>query len=207
MNFYEKLNEVEKLNAIIIGAMDGVSHDNIKNYINKPNSNFIFVEPVKYYMDQLKENFGTCERFIFVEKAIHSYTGILEFVKIKDNVIVDAHLSKCLGGLTTINPPKNNMKDIINDPEYKDLIEYVTFDCITVDDLKNEIDLNEINYIQIDTEGHDLEILKQFDLSNIQFIKVEHWHLSEKEKQELFDILENNGFNVVKELEDVYATK
>lgn len=206
INFYHQLQAEKNLNAIIIGAMDGVSHDTIKNYINKENSKFIFVEPVTFYMKQLKQNFGINDRFTFIEKAIGNNSGKLECVRIKSEIMEDDHLSKCLGGLTSINPPKNNLKDILNDPNYKHLIEYVEYDSITISDLSKEINLKDLNFIQIDTEGYDLQILKQFDLTNIKYIKLEHWHLSLEEKEELKELLKND-YNYTFELEDVYAVR
>ena len=52
-NFYDVLMRYSvshKIEAIIIGAMDGVSHDTIKEFVNNPNWSLIFVESVTYYL-------------------------------------------------------------------------------------------------------------------------------------------------------------
>lgn len=209
--FYTELNKYtnnrDKVNSIIIGAMDGVSHDTIKDYVHNDNWNVAFVEPVEFYMDKLKNNFGASERFTFINKAISDKNEMKEFIMFDTDSVKAGIINNGFAGVTTIYPPKNCMKSALNDINLNKHIRHVQFECIPVSELITLLPFNNINYIQIDTEGYDFMILRQFDLSNVDFIKIEYYSLSEEEKPELFQFLINNGYSYYIVAEDVYAIK
>lgn len=207
--FYETLVNYSKVNfieAIIIGAMDGVSHDNIKDFTNNENWKFLFVEPVKVHLDKLKENFGKSDRFFYLNKAISEKNEMKKFLMFDPNKIDGTIVNLGMAGLTTIYPPKNCMQGFISE-QYEDYLQMVEFECIPVTEMLEQCPLKNINYLQIDTEGYDWMIFKQFDISNIKFIKIEHSSLNESEKTQVFEKLVNNGFIYNSEYEDTYAIK
>lgn len=210
VDFYECLVKFSKnnpMNVVIVGAMDGISFDNIGDYIHDPNWSVAFVEPVQHYMDQLKQNFGEKSNFTFINKGISDKTEVKTFVKIKNESIDSGEVVRGIGGMTTIYPPKNNMKHLINDATFDQHLEKVDFECVDVITLKKELPFNKINYLQIDTEGYDWMILKQFTPGELYFIKIEHYSLDEIEKNELFQYFEDNNYYYHKALEDTYAIR
>lgn len=210
-NFYQELTKYTKnndtINAIIIGAMDGVSHDTIKDYVPNLNWNVAFVEPVNFYMGKLKNNFGTDERFTFIDKAISDKREEKEFLMFNTDAVKAGIINNGFAGVTTIYPAKNCMKSALHDENLNKYIDRVKFECISVSDLLDLLPFKNINYLQIDTEGYDLMILRQFDLSNIDFIKIEYSSLLPEEKDELFELFQKNNYSYFTQLEDVYAIK
>lgn len=207
--FYKIITEYSKDNfieAIIIGAMDGVSHDNIKDFTDNQNWKFLFVEPVKVHLDKLKENFGKSDRFYYLNKAISESNEMKKFIMFDPEKIDGTIVNLGMAGLTTIYPPKNCMKGFITE-QYEEYLQTVEFECIPVSELLETSPLQNINYLQIDTEGYDWMIFKQFDISNINFIKIEHSSLTESERIHVVEKLQNNNFVLNKEYEDVYAIK
>ena len=75
--------------------------------------------------------------------------------------------------------------------------------CTTLDKLLFLNGIKQIDYLKIDVEGHELNILNNytFDIAPT-FIKCEHKHVNE---EELIKILERQGYIVYKEEDDLYA--
>lgn len=206
--FYEFLTYYSKdknIEAIIIGAMDGISHDNIKDFVHNENWKLVFVEPVKKYINKLKDNFGESDRFYFVNKAISNKNEMTQFIMFDPDKVDDNIINNGMAGLTTIYPPKNCLTGFLGNDEYKNYIKMEDFECISVKNLLDEIPFKFINYLQIDTEGYDWMIFEQFDLSDIKFVKIEHSSLNQYERSALIEKLEKNGFTYSIESEDIFA--
>jgi len=87
-------------------------------------------------------------------------------------------------------------EQVLNDkgkPVHTDKIEIQT---ITWNTLVETFNIKEVDYLKIDTEGHDWEILKSIDLNKIKpkIIKVEHKHSGKK--KEIMTYLFENGYHV-----------
>ena len=70
--------------------------------------------------------------------------------------------------------------------------------CLTINDfLKNFVKETEIDYLSIDLEGIDYEILMSLDLDkfNIKRISIEHYYLKKNEKRNLLKHLSNKGYS------------
>jgi FkbM family methyltransferase len=208
--FYDiliKYSDRNRVNTIVIGAMDGVSHDTIKDYIYHKNWYVAFVEPVTAHIEKCKENFGQPENFYYINKAIYDHNGKQKFVMFKPENVDGQRITIGLAGLTTIYPPRNVMSGCYPSEEYKDDIVTTDFECITVKSLLNQLPFEQVNFVQIDTEGYDWSILKQFDTTNIDFIKIEYYSIPEHEQKELYSMLLEKDFLYVNEHHDTYAIK
>lgn len=74
--------------------------------------------------------------------------------------------------------------------------ERVEVETVTLHDLLLEVDApNRIDYLSVDTEGSELEILSAFDFSSFRFdfMTIEHSG-EEKRRQELYDLLTGHGY-------------
>ena len=84
---------------------------------------------------------------------------------------------------------------------------------IQTDTFKNVIEdynIERIDFLKIDTEGYDFDILKSFPWDNIllrpKIIKVEHFHVVNG-KSEITKYLEDRSYHVYAEFHDLYAIK
>lgn len=153
-----KLNEIKKKQKpffAIIGAMDGKSHsENTFNQTNTPEWNGILVEPIKEHFEKLKNNYNN-KNLIFENCAIFNKVGTEKIYTIKDDVIESNQLPNWANGISTFNPEANIMKEYIN---YADVIEV---ECNTFENLSKKHNIPYIDFLQIDTEGMDVEIFWQ----------------------------------------------
>lgn len=75
--------------------------------------------------------------------------------------------------------------------------------CITLDTLIDQHNIKSIDYLKIDTEGHELNILKSFSFGvRPSFIKAEHKHV---DNNILNNLLKSHAYIVYEERDDIYA--
>ena len=77
---------------------------------------------------------------------------------------------------------------------------------MTLNGLCEKYNVTEIDFLKIDTEGHDYRVLKTIDLDkiNVKMIKIEHKHLNQ---QLIIDHLHNHNYITWVETDDIYAIK
>lgn len=92
----------------------------------------------------------------------------------------------------------------------EEVISSIKVECCTLQKLLSEYKLTEVDYLQVDTEGHDAKILNccDFSIFSVKQIEFEYIHLSEVEIKYLKERLENFGYKTIKITnEDVILNK
>lgn len=157
------------------GAADGCFLSNT-HFLEKQYSwNGILAEPAKTWVKQLKNNRATCTLDF---RCVWNRTGEkIEFVE-------DA-LPEISGVSTTLN--KERMSE--------NSASYMVATVSLIDLLEEHHAPKYIDYISIDTEGSEFEILEHFDFSRYQFglITIEHNYETEK-REKLFALLSRNHY-------------
>jgi FkbM family methyltransferase len=162
-----------------IGASDGIELSNTYLLEKKYNWTGICVEPIDRNYQKLLHN-RSCHPCSY---AIHSKSGEkLEF---------DIYENDLLSGLNKyINTYKN-----------KPIKEKVIVNTMSLNDLLNKYDAPSfIEYMSLDTEGSEYEILSTFDFNKykIGLIHVEH-NYEEPKRTLIKELLLNNGYNYIGE--------
>ena len=149
-----------KIIALDVGAQGGFNSDNFFS----PKYNFFFeeilVEPIKSESEKLKKN-----KFI-INKGLWSVPG-------KKKLYL---LDKRLGSSSMYKPNKKSF-DLHNikmkDYEKYEITDTVEIDCDTISNQLEELQINNLDYLKIDTQGAELEILKGIGKYRPLLIKVE----------------------------------
>jgi FkbM family methyltransferase len=154
------------------------------------------VDPYQKYLDNI-ENHDDLKK---VCVAIGPERKSTNYYKIKNDVLEHSELD--YRGMCSIDPKTPLLFD-----EYKGLIDTFTVPVITFDDLIESTQFGtEIDFLKIDTEGMDLDIIQSIDLEkyNIKVIlcEVRTWW-----EDHLKDYLENNGYLVQILYDDLFAVK
>ena len=94
----------------------------------------------------------------------------------------------------------------LNHSFYKDMIEQIEVGCVTFEFLMDQLGITEIDYLKIDAEGLDYDILNSIDFNkfNIKAIRAEHQHV---DTLLLVDLLEKNNYLVDILENDIIAIK
>jgi FkbM family methyltransferase len=180
---------------VVIGAMDGVSFDETRGYISTYGWNGLFVEPIPEQFERLQLLYSGTNS-ICENSAISTYNGNITMLRIKQDVIDRGLVHPCFGGMSAIYPPKNGLSSEGDKDTVEKYGELINVKCITPETLFDKHSISKIDILSIDTEGHDLEILKNISLKkyNPKIVRIEYINLSKEDKLEAIKYLEDNNY-------------
>lgn len=180
LNFY---NHKRNGYFIEIGAYDGISLSNTYLLEKQYNWKGICVEPLKNQFQLLKKNRPNS---ICINKAVYSESGL----KLNFDI---CNTSQLYSGISNYI---DTYKEMIDSNKQVEEVE-----TISLIDLLNQSNAPKfIDYLSIDTEGSEYEILKVFDFNKYKFglIDVEH-NYQEPKRTEIRQLLETNGYDFIRE--------
>jgi FkbM family methyltransferase len=192
------------MNIVQVGANKG-STDNDPVWKlcqeNMPESldyKLLLIEPNPRACQILAENYKDFRNVDILEMAISDHNG-------KTTLFVDNHDNPAHYGSQHASLHKNHLRKMGHKEELINSIE------VNVTTLNRAIGhLEYINYLQIDTEGHDAVILLDLNLEVVPIARIEfeHSHLNGDELQKVVDKLVDHGYYMVwKNYEDVNFAK
>lgn len=180
------------------GAMDGITFDDMRGYIDMYSWGGIFVEPIPEVFEKLKSNLSTRTNHIFENVAVADYDGTLEMMYVPESKIQEYDLQLGYKGMATAFPPRNGFgsdyeRDIFVKDNYS---EKINANCLTLDSILKKNNVEKIDVFLTDTEGMDWEIFKQLDLTKYRpkCIRIEHMNLLPEELAALKEKLEIGGY-------------
>lgn len=193
-----------KLKVVQIGANDGFNKDPIHKFIRRDQWQGVLLEPqpdvYKNYLQKLHKN----THGIHTLNAALDYTdGSRPMYKLAVSEARWAHglssfnrdvLEKAVDSGRIANKLREERKAIPSKKE--EYIKEVPVSCITSDTLLKTYHIDQLDFLQIDTEGFDYEIIKIFNIPKIKpkVIVFESHNLSTKDKQECTLFLKGEGY-------------
>ena len=176
-----------ELAVLQIGSCDGVQgKDPIFNHIDLNNKHAIFIEPVPYIYKELVQNYSKRypnNSFKFINNAVTSSGGEKTFYFVSENNNFDeinnnnASFVKELGSFHKEHIDAHKLdKFSINNINK----EQILLHTITINDIIKNYNVSSIDFLHIDTEGFDFDILMSLDLNIVKPKKVmfEHTHIN-----------------------------
>ena len=166
-------------NYIIIGAMDGISHDNIFERLKQEEDyKAYFIEPIPFYYEKLKENIKELSNAVAYNLFISDRDDSVEMVYVKPECISkdSSFLDGCSSMVENGEPLNRYLKELP-----KSVLQNINVNVITFDKFCQWYDIKDVHYLQIDTEGCDERILKTIDLNKygIKELKFENHYISD----------------------------
>ncbi|MFL0682737.1 MAG: FkbM family methyltransferase [Algoriphagus aquaeductus] len=186
---------------IQIGGHDGISFDFLFYKILERRSQGIILEPSLKYFQELKKNYLGRDGIILLQKAIYSKNDKIPLFEVNEKGLFK--LTQFGHGIGSVN--KSHLLKYGLD---EDEIDSFEVDCITFSILLDQFpEFSTIDYLQIDTEGFDFEILKMIDFSRFQvnFIRYEKENLSKSDQIESERLLKSFGFEIIGDKYDNYC--
>ena len=202
------------LNFIQIGANDGMEFDPILKFIRRDNWKGILIEPQKHVFEKLSYLHQNTPDVVLLNAAVSSHDGEQELYKIAFSE------SRWATGLSSFSKDallhqfdKGYVKSCM-DAEGKTMpenesewIKTEKVRAISFSTLLKEHGIDSLDFLQIDTEGFDFEIIKMIDFSSFKpgFINFEIAHLSEEDKESCKSLLESQGYEIYQKSRDMMA--
>jgi hypothetical protein len=100
------------------------------------------------------------------------------------------------------------MKPVVSLPDIERRLRQATVTAITLPRLIRKHRLDEIDFIHVDTEGYDLEIIRQIDFAAAwapRFVLYEDKHLSSADRRAARRLLKTAGFRFIRAGIDQFA--
>ena len=175
----------------------GSSYFNTLRYLCDKGWKGIMVDPLEIALNKIPDH----DNLIKVIGAIDKENTIKKLTKIKDEYW-DQEEHKDFFGMASLNSDHP-----IHEIYYPEMIESIDIACISFDTLMEILQIQEIDYLKIDAEGLDYDILSSIDFKkyDIKFIKTEHKHVPLT--QPFVDLLESNNYLVEVFEDDIIAIK
>lgn len=168
-----------------IGAHNGVALSNTK-YFEERGWTGICIEPIPETFQELRRNRSA----VCIQGCISDKPGKAQFLRI------DGY-SEMLSGLVDKYHPQHldRVRQELSMPQYEGSAAVIDVDCFLLNDLLEQHALYHIDYLSLDTEGGELDILKAIDFSTfvIDVIDVENNY----QDQELVDFLVSKGYRLI----------
>jgi FkbM family methyltransferase len=185
---------------VVIGACHGSDLVEDINKIQKP---ILLVEPVDYNFKLLKKNFANHDNVHFEQSFISNNTKSIFFYYVRENSIkkLGKHWASGIGSFSK--------EHILNHKSKRFQIEESDIESIniisqTFNQLCKKYNVNTIDNLLIDVEGHEMSIIKSIDFNKILIkeIKFEFKHLTstfnyENSLDELIKLFKLNNYSEV----------
>jgi FkbM family methyltransferase len=194
---------------IQVGSNDGLHGDPLHDLLKTHASwRGIFIEPVKFLFQRLKQNYAADPRFIYENVAIDREERSRPFfyVSPKAQTELGEELPYWHDQLGSFD------REHILRGLGKKLEPYIVEEAVECVPLKKVLDRNgvkRIDLVHIDTEGHDYQILSQIDLQKYKptIILFEHNLLSPSEAAQARNDLESADYELFEYGADTLAVK
>lgn len=199
---YSRLNK--GLTVVQVGANDGFNADPIHKYIKRDNWRGVLVEPLPdVFSQRLEPLYRKHKDIVTLNAAITAEEGSRPIYRIAFSN------SRWATGLTSFNRDtlesaiksgyveRNTRKEGISMPaSASDYIKEEVVRCITPSTLLKECGIEQIDWLQIDTEGLDYEVLKGFISAGAKpkVIVYENSHMDAESKIECRNLLLSLGY-------------
>lgn len=151
--------------------------------------NGISVEPIPAYFDKLPDR----ERWKKINVAISNFNGSIDIWYVNPEDITNEPW--WVRGCNSVNHPHPTIKE-----KFPHLLSKTTVECITITELYNRFNIESVQFLKIDTEGHDVLIVNSLLDSELPLpkrIKFENNVLTDKvEYGKLKNKLERKGYKL-----------
>ena len=192
---------------IEVGSNDGSQHDHLKEAIRTRPWRGLMVEPVPYVFERLRENYGSLDRVELENAAIADRDGSVTFFHLRRDE-EDASLPDWYDAIGSLSR-EAVAGHVDHIPDIESRIVETEVPALTFSALCERHAIERFDLLLIDTEGYDLEILKQveFDRFRPRLVIYEHFHLSAAERAEGEARLRDHGYETLSEGFDTWCLR
>jgi FkbM family methyltransferase len=175
-----------------IGANDGVKGDLLRKFVTQYHWKGILVEPVEWLYNKLKKNYKNEPALIFENCAISDRDCFSDFFYFEESSEL-GDIYDQVGSLKkeTVLKHKGRIPSLNNNLKIKKV------KCLCFESLLKKYNIKKVDFLHIDTEGNDWNILKtiNFNKYGISAVLYEYIHLTREEFYKSKNYLKSFGFN------------
>jgi len=219
IHFYALKSNIENktVRCIQIGANDGKVNDPIYKYVTEFKWNSVHVEPQTWvYENELKNNYKDYPNAKLVNAAMADSNIELPFYQLSftnqrwATGLAGFDKSSLLNQIERGYVDRKAKKNGVKTPENKeDYIAESKVNTTTFDQLAKQHNFEDVDFLCIDTEGFDYEVLKLFNFEKYhpEIILFESKNLKDNDYIESKKLLEGNGYQLYWQKGDTVAIR
>jgi FkbM family methyltransferase len=196
-----KIMNKNSFSLILIGANDGISFDYLFEKLDPLKTKGLVIEPSPKYFQSLNKNLSEFRGLSFLNYALYKESSSVSLFQLNENGL--AKLPEWGRGIGSFSKD-HLLKFSIEEDDLEELkVEGIPF----MDIIENHPEFQQVDYLQIDTEGYDAEIIKMIDFKKFEakMIKFESINLKEEEFKKVEEIFLRNNYRFFKGKEDSFA--
>jgi len=190
-----------------VGSNDGLQGDPIHDLIVSRNSwSGIFIEPIDFLFQRLRNNYGDAERFIFENVAIATEKGSKKFYYVSEKAKNELDLPYWHDQLGSFD--RAHVTNMLGEQMTPYIVE-TDVECLPLQDVLDRNRVDAIDLLHIDTEGFDYKVLSQLDFKRYKpsVILFEHHLLPNDEFVKARKLLRGNGYRLLQYGNDILALR
>jgi FkbM family methyltransferase len=181
-----------------IGANDGITNDPLATLLlTDARYRGLLVEPIPMYASMLRANYGKCGRFSIEQAAVAASSRTTSMYYVDEDALKGIGVGNLdwvqeIASLDRLHVLKHLS------PELHSAVKEASVECLTVGELLSRNKVQKIDLLQIDCEGFDYVILRQFDFTILRprIVLFEKKHLTAQDRQAAKIMMEHAGYKV-----------
>jgi len=204
----DSLNYIGKnhnnISVIQIGAGDGITFDDTREYLDKYNWDAILLEANPELYQDLKSNFKDRNNYTFAENIISNRNGMVDYLIFPHNAFDEEpdlpeykYKYKFLGSLY---PLKNTLTDdnSTNTHYRNKSSKDIKVQSLTLESFFEKYSVKNFDILLCNLQGHDWNVLDQLDLEKYKpkFIRLDYMNLSNEHRELAAKKLRDNNYEV-----------
>jgi FkbM family methyltransferase len=207
---YLQAQDLSSFFFIQVGAFDGKTNDHVYDLATRWGLKGLIVEPQPVAFQALRENYRNCDQIVFENVAIANENGEKPFYSIRKDIdflqyvnqaasfdpehtrkLLQHHITKQASAATRTAFKRLNLN-------FADCIEPQPIKTRTFRSLLEAHGISRYDFLQVDTEGFDFEVLKMADIEDKlpTLINYEHEHLSPEDQQASWNYLKKLSYGI-----------
>ncbi len=190
-----------------VGSNDGVQSDPIHDLVTSQESwSGIFIEPIDFFFQRLRKNYGYAERFVFENVAIGTEKGRRSLYYVSETAKSEIDLPDWHEGLGSFD--RSHIIRALGDEISPYIIE-ADVECVPLQEVLDRNRVDAIDLLNIDTEGFDYQVLSQVDFRRYKpsAILFEHNLLTDEEFFKARKLLRRAGYRLIQYGQDILALR
>jgi FkbM family methyltransferase len=152
----------------------------------------IMIEPNPLPFSRLLNRYKEWKNISLLQCAISAKNGRMDLYYIPEDT---EGVESWTRQISTLDPSKGRIG------EFENKMMHCSVEVRTLADIQQEFSINSIDYLQIDTEGHDFEVMKgwSWNWGKPKIIHFEDRHLHKTEFNECIKFLIYKGYSIIME--------
>lgn len=182
--------------VIQIGAHDSTHFDPLRRYILNGRWRGILVEPVPMVFERLRHNYADVDGLIFENAAIAPSDGSKDLYYLPQTT--ERGLPRWYDAIASFD------RDVLLSherfiPDIEERVEVMTVPTLSFDSLCQKHGVTHVDFVQIDVEGYDWELLRSIDLERHRppLLQFEELHMDEDTLDACVEFVGRHGYETM----------